>query len=58
VVFDPERIVDRATYEDPSQYAEGMRYVLVAGQFVVREGHVVEGATPGRPVRAAVRPMP
>jgi dihydroorotase len=58
VVFDPERIVDRATYEDPSQYAEGMRYVLVAGQFVVREGHVVEGATPGRPVRAPVRPTP
>jgi dihydroorotase len=52
VVFDPERIVDHATYEQPAQFSEGMRYVLVNGQFVVREGQVVQGATPGRPVRA------
>jgi len=25
VVFDPQRIVDRATYEEPARYAEGMR---------------------------------
>jgi N-acyl-D-aspartate/D-glutamate deacylase len=55
VVFDPERIVDRATYEEPARYAEGMRYVLVLGEFVVREGRLVEGATPGRPVRAPLR---
>jgi len=52
VVFDPDRIVDRATYEHPDQYSEGMRYVLVNGQFVVREGKVVGGVTPGKPVRA------
>lgn len=55
VVFDAARIVDRATYEDPARYAEGMEYVLVAGQFVVRDGRIVEGATPGRPVRAPLR---
>jgi dihydroorotase len=54
-VFDPEHIIDRATYEDPSRFAEGMRFVLVAGQFVVRDGHPLEGATPGQPVRAEVR---
>ena len=43
------------TYEDPAQYAEGMEFVLVSGQFVVREGRIVEGATPGRPVRAPLR---
>jgi N-acyl-D-aspartate/D-glutamate deacylase len=52
VVFDAQRIVDRATYEQPAQFSEGMRYVLVNGQFVVRDAEVVRGATPGRPVRA------
>jgi N-acyl-D-aspartate/D-glutamate deacylase len=52
VVFDPARVIDRATYEDPARYAEGMEYVLVSGEFVVRNGRVVEGATPGRPIRA------
>jgi N-acyl-D-aspartate/D-glutamate deacylase len=55
VVFDPERIVDRATYEDPARYAEGMRHVLVLGQFLIRDGRVLEAATPGRPVRAPLR---
>ena len=55
VVFDPQRIIDRATYEEPARYAEGMRYVLVLGEFVVRDGRLVEGATPGRPVRAPLR---
>ena len=54
VVFDPERIIDRATFEDPALYSEGMRYVLVNGQFIVRDGKVVEGATPGKPVRAPI----
>jgi N-acyl-D-aspartate/D-glutamate deacylase len=52
VVFDAERIVDRATYEDPARYSEGMRYVLIGGELVVRDGAVVTGATPGKPVRA------
>ena len=55
VVFDPDRIIDRATYEEPAQYAEGMRYVLVGGAFIVREGRLVDDATPGRPIRAPIR---
>jgi N-acyl-D-amino-acid deacylase len=46
VVFDPETIVDRATFEDPVQYPEGIRDVLVGGEFVVREGRVT-GVRPG-----------
>jgi N-acyl-D-aspartate/D-glutamate deacylase len=53
-VFDADRVIDRATFEDPAVYSEGMRYVLVGGRFVVRDGKVVEGATPGQPVRAAI----
>jgi dihydroorotase len=53
-IFDPATIRDVATYEDPVQYSQGMRFVLVNGRFVVREGKVVQGATPGRPVRAPI----
>jgi len=53
-IFDPAAIRDVATYENPVQYSQGMRYVLVNGRFVVRDGKVVEGATPGRPVRAPI----
>lgn len=31
VVFDPEAIADRATYEEPHQYAAGVRWVIVNG---------------------------
>jgi dihydroorotase len=55
VVFDPERIVDRATYAEPALYAEGMRYVFILGTPVVRDGRIVEGAAPGRPIRAGFR---
>jgi dihydroorotase len=55
VIFDAERIVDRATYEEPARYAEGMRHVLILGEPVVRDGTVLSTATPGRAVRAPVR---
>lgn len=53
-VFDPERIVDTATFEDDLSYSEGVVHVLVNGQFVVRDGAVVAGATPGRPLMGTI----
>ncbi len=53
-IFDPQRIMDRATFEQPTQFSEGIRHVLVSGAPVVRDGKLVEGAFPGRPVRAPV----
>jgi dihydroorotase/N-acyl-D-amino-acid deacylase len=50
VVFDPETIGDRATYESPHQLAEGVRHVLVNGTAVVADGKHT-GAKPGRIVR-------
>jgi len=47
VVFDPARLRDRATYEDPKQHPEGFEHVIVNGAFVVRDGRHT-GATPGR----------
>jgi len=37
-VFDPETIADNATIEEPSQYADGVEYVLVNGQVTIEEG--------------------
>jgi N-acyl-D-amino-acid deacylase len=50
VVFDPEQVADRATFEDPTQYPVGIRDVLVGGEFVVRESRVT-GRRPGRIVK-------
>ena len=36
-VFDAGRVIDRATYENPAQYSEGIRHVMVGGTFVVRD---------------------
>lgn len=49
VVFDPEEIIDRATFEEPHQLSIGMRHVLVNGVTVVRNGKHT-GAKPGRVV--------
>jgi N-acyl-D-amino-acid deacylase len=38
VVFDPQRICDRASYENPHQFPEGIEYVLVRGEIVVERG--------------------
>lgn len=50
VVFDPDAIADRSTFEDPHHYAVGMRDVFVNGVAVLRDGEH-SGATPGRAVR-------
>jgi dihydroorotase/N-acyl-D-amino-acid deacylase len=50
VIFDPETIADRATYEEPHQVSTGVRHVLVNGEAVVSDGKHT-GALPGRIVR-------
>jgi N-acyl-D-amino-acid deacylase len=47
VVFDPATIADRATFEQPHQYAVGMKHVFVNGVQVLDSGEHT-GATPGR----------
>jgi N-acyl-D-aspartate/D-glutamate deacylase len=51
-VFDPARVIDKATFENAAQYSEGFRYVLVDGTFVVRDGRLQDGVAPGRAIRA------
>lgn len=50
VVFDPATIRDTATFAQPRQYAEGVRWVAVNGQLVVDEGRITS-ARPGRALR-------
>lgn len=50
VIFDPQRVIDKATFEAPNQYPEGIPFVMVNGQFTVDEGKRTP-ALPGRPVR-------
>jgi N-acyl-D-amino-acid deacylase len=38
VIFDPDKVIDRATWTAPHQYPEGIRFVLVNGEVVVEEG--------------------
>ncbi len=50
-IFDPNTIVDRATYVLPDQFSEGVRYVFVNGELVLEEGEFAEGVRPGRAIR-------
>ena len=50
VVFDPETIHDRATFDNPNQLSEGMRFVLVNGVPVIEEGKMTN-ALPGKVLR-------
>jgi dihydroorotase/N-acyl-D-amino-acid deacylase len=50
VVFDPARIRDRATYEEPSLYSEGVEHVVVNGRLVLEAGRMT-GERPGRALR-------
>ena len=46
-VFDPERIIDRSTWKDPSLFSEGVVHVLLEGQLALRDEEMT-GATLGR----------
>jgi N-acyl-D-aspartate/D-glutamate deacylase len=51
-VFDANRVLDKATYEKPLQYSEGIQFVFVNGVAVVQDGQLVDGVFPGRAARA------
>jgi N-acyl-D-aspartate/D-glutamate deacylase len=55
VVFDPEKVIDRSTYDNPTKPSEGFSYVLVNGVPVVKDGVLQTAALPGKPARAPIR---
>ncbi|MBL8265204.1 amidohydrolase family protein, partial [Steroidobacter sp.] len=50
VIFDPAAVRDLATFEKPLQYAVGMDYVIVNGDFAIDDGNAT-GAKSGRVLR-------
>lgn len=52
-VFNPERVIDKATFEQPAQYSEGIPYVMVNGAWVVKNNEIQRGVNPGRGLRYA-----
>jgi N-acyl-D-amino-acid deacylase len=50
VVFDPDEVADRATFDEPTRYPAGIRDVIVGGAFAVRDG-VLGSERRGRIVR-------
>jgi N-acyl-D-aspartate/D-glutamate deacylase len=57
VVFDPERVIDRATYEAPATASAGIQHVMVGGVPVVRDGAIDGRAMPGKAIRARIEPV-
>jgi len=53
-VFDANRVIDKATYENPLQYSEEIQFVFVNGVPVVKDGRLVDVVFPGRAARAPV----
>ena len=49
-IFDPQSVIDRATFESPNQYPVGIEYVIVNGQISVDQGKRTP-ALAGRPLR-------
>ena len=56
VVFDYDRLTDRAEFNAMNRPAEGVRHLVVSGQPVITDGVMDVAARPGRPVRRPVAP--
>ncbi len=53
-IFDPEQIIDQATYEEPAGCSSGINYVLVNGIIAVKDGKLQEDVFPGKGVRGMI----
>lgn len=55
VIFDLDRITDRATFTDMNQASEGVVHLMVNGKLAISDGALDTAAADGRPVRSAAR---
>jgi N-acyl-D-aspartate/D-glutamate deacylase len=53
-VFDPATITDNATRQQGALPSSGISHVIANGTPVLRDGKIVEGVYPGRPIRRPV----
>ena len=54
-IFDPETVIDRATFAEPNQFSKGIVHVLVNGTVVVRDEELVKATFPGKPLSTQMR---
>lgn len=54
VIFDERRVKDRATWTNPHQYPEGIEYVLVNGEMVIKQGSHT-GKLPGKIIKKEIK---
>ena len=50
-VFDPDTVIDNATFEEPAQASTGIVHVIVGGMFVVREATLLNDVLNGQAIR-------
>jgi len=50
-IFNPAAVKDRATFENPAQYSEGIPYVMVGGVWTVKNGELQKDVFPGKGIR-------
>lgn len=53
-IFDPAKVIDQSTYQQPAKEAQGIDFVLVGGVVVVNQGQLQSAVHPGKAVRARV----
>ncbi len=49
-IFDPHKIKDNATFEEGLKFSEGIQFVLVNGNFVIKDGNMLKNTFPGQPI--------
>jgi len=54
-IFDPEKIIDQATYDEPAKYSRGISYVLVNGTVVVNNGQLQDSVFAGKAIRGIIK---
>ena len=54
-VFDPEKVIDKATFDEGLKFSEGIHYVMVNGVLVLKEGKLVPDVFPGRSVKSTIK---
>jgi N-acyl-D-glutamate deacylase len=54
VVFDYEKLTDRAEFTAMNRASEGVRHLVVSGHLLIADGVLDQAARPGRPVRRRV----
>ncbi len=58
VIFDPQTIADRSTFEKPMEPSVGVQYLLVGGTVVIDDGKLVPDVFPGQPILGAGKNQP